>query len=297
MTAPTPAGEGLHLPDLPPHPEPVSPVAMLWIGPHGASVPYLQECWRYRDVVWFLARRDLVVRYRSTIIGLGWVWLRPVISVLAFTMVFGRIAKLPSGHMPYPLLVLLGMVPWQFFAAVVNESGISLANNPNLITKVWLPRILLPLSTVLPNACDAAVNALLIIATMVYYHVMPSWTLVLAPLVLLPHLMLAIGAGLFCSALMVRYRDVKNLIPVVLQFGLICSPVAFSLRALSGPWARLLWLNPISAPIEWLRWCVLPSTAHPSWHATLWSLVLCTLTLVLGHAYFRHCEERFADDL
>ncbi len=269
----------------------------LRISAAGADAPYLTECWRFRTVVWFLARRDVVIRYRMTAIGLAWVWLKPLLAAAVFTLVFSRIAHMPSGGMPYPLLVLIGMVPWQYFASVVHESSISLANNPQLITKIWLPRILLPLATMVSNAVDLPVNAALVAIAMAYYRVLPSWHALAAPLALLPVIMMAAGCGLWSSALMVKYRDFRNIIPMALQFGLICSPAAFSLGAAPSGWADWLWLNPLAAPIEWLRWCVFPALHHPSAAHSALSLALCAGIMASGYGYFRRNEGRFADDI
>jgi lipopolysaccharide transport system permease protein len=267
------------------------------IGPAGSTESYLRECWRFRGVVWFLARRDLMIRYRMTLLGIAWVWFRPLLAAAIFTIIFSHIAHLPPAGAPYPLLVLIGMLPWQFFASVVNESSISLANNPNLITKVWLPRILIPLSTIVLNSVDLLVNAILVAAMMTWYHVVLSIHILALPLALIPLAATSIGCGLLCSALMVKFRDVKNVIPVLLQFGLICSPISFTLRAAPPDWARWLWLNPLSTPIELLRWCLLPGMPAPPPLQALISAGLSMVILVIGYAYFRRNEGSLADVL
>jgi lipopolysaccharide transport system permease protein len=261
----------------------------------GASDHYLAECWRHRDIIRFLARRDLVIRYRRTLIGLGWVLLKPILAMLVFTVVFGRIAHLPSFGIPYPLLVLTGMMPWQFFASVVNEASISLANNPSLVTKVWLPRLLLPCAPVVLNVADAFVNGALLIALLAWYHIMPSFHILFAPVSFLPVIMISLGVGMLASTWMVIYHDIKNVIPIALQFGLLSSPVAFTLSAAPPEWATWMWLNPLAMPIECFRWSIIPGASLPSLMHMLIGIAEAFGLFFVGYAYFRHHEGRLAD--
>jgi len=266
-------------------------------GPHGSSEGWLRECYNYRTVVRFLARRDLIIRYRHTAIGIGWVICKPVLAMAIFTIVFGRIAHMPAHGVPYPVLVLTGMIPWQFFSSVVNDCSISLANNLNLVTKVWLPRILLPSSTVILNLTDAMINVLLLLCLLAWYHVAPSVHMLLLPLVFLPVVLISLGCGLFCSTMMVLFQDVKNIIPVALQFGLLASPVAYTLAGAPNAWSQLLWLNPLAPCIEWVRWSVLNGMAAPSLERSLIALTEGVLIFLFGVWFFRNQDARLADAL
>ena len=267
------------------------------IRPDSRAGDYLAECWRKRLVLRFFIRRDLVVRYRQTALGVGWVLIKPLLAMAIFTVVFNRIAGLPSGGVPYPLLVLTGMLPWQFLASVTGEAANSIVNNPSLVTKVYFPRLLMPASALVLNAVDLGVGLLFLVAVMTWYGVAPAPT---APLAFIPLLAVAaasFGLGLLLAALMVRYRDVRNIIPVALQFGLLASPVAFSAMAAPEPWRTLIWLNPLAGPLESLRWCLLPGYPQPPLASVIAGHAGCVLLLVVGYLLFRRWEHRFADVL
>jgi len=261
----------------------------------GASENPLSACWRHRDLLWFFARRDLVVRYRQTLLGVGWVLLRPLLAMGVFGFLFGTVAKLDSHGLPYPLIVLVGMLPWQFFASVLSEGANSVAGNPALVTKIYFPRLLMPASGLVLNTVDLGVNCLFLAGVMVWYGIAPPWQVVFAPLALVLMAMAALGAALWLSALTVRYRDFRALVPVLLQFGILTTPVAFTVAALPGEWRWWAWLNPLAWPVEWLRWCVLPGTVMPGPKAMLLSVAGCSLLLFSGYWFFRRAEARFAD--
>lgn len=265
------------------------------ITPSGSAGSYLADCWRRRELLWFFARRDLVVRYRQTLLGVAWVLLRPVLAMGVFGFLFGTVAKLDSHGLPYPLLVLVGMLPWQFFASVLSEGAGSVANNPSLVTKVWFPRLLMPASSLVLNAVDLAVNLAFLAAVMAWYGIVPSWHLVFAPLSFLLMAMCALGAALWLAALAVRYRDFRAFVPIILQFGILVTPVAFAVAALPNEWRWWAWLNPLAGPVEWLRWCVLPGTVMPGPKAMALSAAGALLLLISGYAFFRRAEARFAD--
>lgn len=257
--------------------------------------------WDYRELLWFLARRDLVVRYRQTMAGLSWLLFRPAMQVLMFTVVFGTIARLPDGGVPYPVLAMSGVVTWGFFHAIVNQATIALANNQPLITKVHFPRILLPLGTVLPNLIDLVIALAALTALMWWYGVVPSWRVCLLPIPIALTAMIALGIGLWTSAGSVRYRDLRQLVPFLLQVLMIFSPVGYgsatAVDRLGELGAAFYQANPLVAPIDLFRWCVLPTGYGPAQTLTglLASLGAGLAILIGGQWYFRHAERTFAD--
>ncbi len=270
-------------------------VRVTTITPTGTADSYLADCWRRRELLWFFARRDLVVRYRQTLLGVAWVLIRPVLAMGVFGFLFGTVARLDSHGLPYPLLVLVGMLPWQFFASVLSEGAGSVAGNPALVTKVWFPRLLMPASGLLLNSADLLVNLGFLALVMGWYGIAPPWQAVFAPLSFLLIAMCALGAALWFSALTVRYRDVRALVPVLLQFGILATPVAFTIAALPNEWRWWAWLNPLAGPVEWLRWCLLPGTVMPGPKAMALSIAGATALLISGYWFFRRAESRFAD--
>lgn len=261
----------------------------------GTGVPYLAECWQHRELLWFFARRDLVLRYRQTALGVLWVVLRPILAMGIFGFLFGTVARLESHGLPYPLLVLVGMLPWQFFASVLAEGAGVVASNPALVTKVYFPRLLMPTSGLLLNSVDLGVNAMLLAGVMWWYGIAPPWQVVLAPVALILIAASALGAALWLSALTVRYRDFRSLVPIILQFGILITPVAWTVQALPGEWRWWAWLNPLAGPIELLRWCILPDVTGPGPKALALSCSGAVILLLSGYLFFRRAESRFAD--
>jgi lipopolysaccharide transport system permease protein len=256
---------------------------------------YLATAWQFRELLWFFARRDFLVRYRQTVVGIGWVVVRPLLAMGVFTVLFGMVAKLPSHGLPYPLIVLVGMLPWQYLSAVWTEGVLSVAGNNTLVTKTYFPRILMPLSSGLLNAADLAVNLLFLAAVMAWYQVLPPWQVVLMPIPLLWVMAVAMGGALWFAALMVFYRDVRVVVPVLIQFGLLATPVAWCVSALPAELKWWAWLNPLAGPIELLRWCVLPGMVAPGPKALLLSGTVSVLIVWSGYGFFRRSEARFAD--
>ncbi|MFM2090441.1 MAG: hypothetical protein RLZZ127_930 [Planctomycetota bacterium] len=255
---------------------------------------YLSDCWRQRELLWFFARRDLVVRYRQTALGVAWVLIRPILAMGVFGFLFGTVAKLDSHGIPYPLLVLVGMLPWGYFGSVLAEGSLSVAGNPAMVTKTYFPRLLMPASGLVLNTVDLVVNALFLAVVMAWYGIAPPWQVVLAPVSFLVMACSALGIALWFAALMVRYRDFRAITPLVLQFGMLISPVGFTVWALPEHLRWWSWLNPMAFPIEWLRWCVLDAPM-PGPKAMLLSLVVAAVLLVSGYWFFRRAESRFAD--
>ncbi len=266
------------------------------IAPGSDRQGYFACCWRYRELLWFFARRDLVVRYRQAFLGIAWVLLKPALATGVFTIVFGKVAGLTGLGLPYPLVVLSGMLAWNYAATCVMEGSHVMVNNPALITKIWFPRLLLPLAGMLLNLVDLAVGLGFLALVMLWYGVAPAWT---APLALLPLLVLgmaALGASLWLGALMVRFRDVRAVVPVLITYGFLFSPVAFSAHAAPPAWRSWLWANPLAAPVEAFRACLLGSPFPPTW-ACVWSVVMAITVLFTGYRFFRHWERIFADVL
>jgi len=259
---------------------------------------YWRDLWRYRDLFYFLAWRDLLVRYKQTVFGVLWAIIRPFLTMVIFVVVFSRVAGLPSDGVPYAILVLGGMLPWQFFASCLSESSNSLVSNANLITKIYFPRIILPASSVIVAMVDFAITLVMLAAVMAWYGYIPPPRIVLLPLFVVLALATAIGPGLIATAMNVKYRDFRFVIPFIVQFGLYVSPVGFKSSVIEdklGPIARMVYsLNPMVGVIDGFRWCIgADSSLHLS--ALAISLAVTTLLLWLGIRVFRGTEKSFAD--
>lgn len=260
-----------------------------------ANRNYWRDVFRYSDLFFVLARRDISVRYKQTLIGVLWAVLRPLLTMLVFTFVFGRIAELPSEGAPYALLVFSAMLPWFFFSSSVSESSSSLISNANLLSKVFFPRILVPASTVLVAAVDFLISFILLAGMMVYFGVMPSWRLLTLPLFLLIAFASSLGIGLWFSSLNVRYRDFQFVVPFLLQFGLYISPVGFVSTIIPETLAPLYALNPMVGVIDGFRWAILGDGFELRSHVLLTSIVTSTILLLSGIIFFRRFERSFAD--
>jgi lipopolysaccharide transport system permease protein len=264
------------------------------IEPGRSSRQYWRDLWRYRELLYFLAWRDVAVHYKQTLIGVAWAVLRPLATMAVFVIVFNKVAKLPSDGVPYSLLVLAGMLPWQFFAATLGESSNSLVNNANLISKVYFPRLIVPTSAVAVSFIDLLVSAPVLIGLMIYHQQPASWRLLCLPLFLLLSVVAALGAGLWLSALNVRYRDVRYVIPFLIQFGLYLSPVGFRSSLVPEDYRLLYALNPMVGVIDGFRWAILGTGSFPGGEL-LTSGIMGTLAFATGVLYFRCTERTFAD--
>jgi lipopolysaccharide transport system permease protein len=258
---------------------------------------YWRDLWRYRELLFLLAYRDIAVHYKQTVIGIAWALLRPLVTMLVFVFVFSMVARLPSGDVPYPLLVLAGMLPWQMFATALSESSNSLVNNANLVAKVYFPRLVVPLSALMVGLVDFLVCLPVLIVLMIVWEVTPTWRLAFLPLFMGLALTAACGLGLWLCALNVRYRDVRYIIPFVVQFGLYLSPVGYTSAIVPSQWRALYRINPMAGVIDGIRWSLFgpsvePPFAEPSFAI---SLVLVAAMLVGGLWYFRRTERTFAD--
>ncbi len=256
---------------------------------------YWHDLWRYRELFIFLAWRDILVRYKQTVIGLAWALLRPFLTMLVFTLVFSKLAKLPSEGVPYPILVFAALLPWQFFSNAFTEAGNSLITNANLISKVYFPRLVIPASAVIVSFADFLISGIILVGLMLWYGFMPGWRLLTLPLFIFVAFAAAMGAGLWIAALNVKYRDFRYIVPFVVQFGLYVSPVGFSSTIVPKQWRLLYSLNPMVGVIDGFRWAILGGNTQLYWPGFLLSLGLVTLLLITGIFYFRKTERGFAD--
>ncbi len=256
---------------------------------------YWQDLWRYRELLFFLSWRDVAVRYKQTAIGIAWAVIRPVATVTVFVVVFGRIAKLPSDGVPYPLLVLAGMLAWQLFSTGFTSAGDSLVGSSNLISKVYFPRLLVPMSAVAVSCVDFVVTLPLLFVLMVWYGVMPTWRLLLFPGFVLLAIASAMAVGIWLAALNVRFRDFRFITPFVVQFGVYVTPVGFSSAAVPDQYWILFALNPLTAIIEGFRWSLLGRAEGFNLLSLAVSLLATGVLLTTGIRYFRQTERTIVD--
>lgn len=256
---------------------------------------YWRDLWRYRELFYYLAWRDILVRYKQTFLGISWALIQPLLTMAIFTVVFGRLAHLPSGGAPYPILVFAALLPWQFFSRAFTESGMSLVANANLISKVYFPRLIIPAGTVIVGLVDFAISFVLLIGLMLWYGYWPG-TSILALLVLVPVAVLAsIGPGIWVAALNVRYRDFRYAVPFLVQLGLYISPVGFSSDIVPDRWRLIYSLNPMVGLIDGFRWAILGPQTKIHISSLVISLGVVTVLTLTGVWYFRRTERTFAD--
>ena len=256
---------------------------------------YWFDLWRYRELFYFLAWRDISVRYKQTVIGIGWSVIRPVLIMVVFTIVFGKLAKLPSDGVPYPILVFTAMLPWQFFSNAFTDAGNSLIGNTNMISKVYFPRLIIPTSAIIVSLVDFAISFLILIGLMFWYEFYPDWRMLTLPLFITYAFITVLGASVWIAALNVKYRDFRYIIPFVVQFGLYISPVGFSSNVVPEQWRLLYSINPMVGVIDGFRWAILGGASQFYWPGFLLSLFLVLVILVTGIVYFRKTEKTFAD--
>lgn len=262
-----------------------------------AEQQYWQDLWRYRELFYFLAWRDILVRYKQTVVGIIWALIRPLLTMVVFTVVFGKLAKLPSEGAPYPILVFAAMLPWQFFANSLSESSNSLIANANLISKVYFPRLIVPTSAVIVSFVDFLVSGMILLALMAWYNFVPDWRILTLPLFILIAFAAAIGAGLWLAALNVEYRDFRYIVPFIVQFGLYISPVGFTSKIVPEQWRLLYSLNPMVGVIDGFRWAILGGESNIYLPGFVLSVGIVALLLISGIWYFRRMERTFADTI
>lgn len=256
---------------------------------------YWRDIWRYRELFYFLAWRDILVRYKQTAIGITWALIRPFLTMVIFSVVFGSLAKLPSDGVPYPILVFSAMLPWQFFANSLSECSSSLIDNANLISKVYFPRLIVPISAVVVSFVDFLTSGIILLGLMAWYNYIPTWRILLLPVFIAIASAAAMGAGLWLASLNVKYRDFRHIVPFIIQVGLYISPVGFSSKIVPEQWRLLYSLNPMVGVIDGFRWSILGGESRLYLPGFLLSLTLVLILLVSGISYFRKMERTFAD--
>jgi lipopolysaccharide transport system permease protein len=254
----------------------------------------LAELWEYRELLYFLIWRDLKVRYRQTVIGVSWVVLQPLATTVIFAVIFGRLAGLPSEGVPYPLFIFAALLPWQMFSGAISRAAVSLVTNANLLTKVYFPRLLVPLAAVLSGLVDLSVFLVILAGMMAWYRMTPGWAVLSIPLLVVLAVLAAVAIGIWLAALNVRYRDVQQAIPFLIQIWFLASPVAYSGSLVpAGPWRVLYNLNPMTGVIQGFRWALFGKA--PPDPLALVSVAAIVVLLVAGLFYFRRLEDSFAD--
>jgi lipopolysaccharide transport system permease protein len=268
----------------------------LVIEPNKTTSDFIYELLKYRELFFFLAWRDILVRYKQTVIGIAWSVIRPLLSMIIFTVIFGRVAKLPTeGTVPYPIMVFSALIPWQYFANSMQGSSESLIRAAHIISKIYFPRIILPTSAVLVSAIDFVISLVMLCMLMILYRFIPSPYIILLPIFFIPATITALGLGYWISAISVKYRDFRQIMPFIVQFGLYVSPVGFSSSIIPERWRLLYSLNPMVGVIDGFRWCIQGTSASLYPPAFLISLIMSTIVFVSGLRFFRKTEKSFAD--
>lgn len=266
----------------------------LIIEPGRAERNYWRDLWRFRELLYFLAQRDLLVRYKQTVIGVAWALIRPALTMAIF-VAFRRMSKAPSSGLPDAILVFAALLPWQFFSTALTEASGSLIGNANLISKVYFPRLLVPAGAVVTSLVDFGITLGLLTVLMLWYRFLPGWQLLFLPLLVVLTFGLSVGAGLLLAALNVEYRDFRYIVPFIVQFGLFVSPIAFETSAVPARWRLLLSLNPMTGIIDGFRWSILQGRTAFDPATLVISIAVTSLFLGLGIWYFRRTERNFAD--
>lgn len=269
---------------------------VLIIEPGRTEKNYWADLWRYRELFLILAWRDVSVRYKQTVIGVMWAIVRPFLTMVVFTVIFGRVARLPSeGDAPYALMVFAAMLPWSLFATSLSDAANSLIGNANLISKVYFPRLIVPTATVVTALVDFLISFVILIGLMVFYRYAPDWNILYLPVFILLAMLASLGPSLWITALNVKYRDFRYIIPFLVQFGLYVSPVGFSSSVIPQRWRLLYSLNPMVGVIDGFRWCILGGASPIDWAGFAFSLAVVAFFLWLGVSQFRRMEKSFAD--
>lgn len=265
------------------------------IGPDAPAGSVLKDAWQYRHLFYFLAWRDILVRYKQTLAGVAWSVIKPLSNMAIFTLVFGRLAELPSGQMPYGVMVLAALLPWQFFTNILSSAGNSLVSNASLVSKVYFPRVIIPVAAVGVALVDFLIAFAVLVGMMLVYGVWPGMTILLLPGFMGIAILTSLGTGLFVAALNVKYRDFMHLMPFILQFGLYLSPVGYSSRIVPDGWRFIYSLNPMVGVIDGFRWVLLGETALVYWPGVFISAVLSLFIFIFGLKFFIRNERDFAD--
>jgi lipopolysaccharide transport system permease protein len=256
---------------------------------------YWKDLYRYRELFLFLSWRDVLVRYKQTVIGIIWAIIRPVLIMIVFTIIFGNIAKLPSNGIPYPILVYAAMLPWQFFSTSLTSGSMSLIGNAGMISKIYFPRLILPASAIIVNLFDFLIAFSILIVLMFYYQYFPTLKIMVLPLFLLLAIIAALGASFWFAALNVKYRDIKYIVPFIVQLGLYISPVGFNSSVIPEKWRLLYSINPMVSVIDGFRWALLGKDFDLYLPGFILSALLVLIVFLSGLWYFRKTERTFAD--
>jgi len=265
------------------------------ITPRSQSNQYWLDVWRHRELIGFLAWRDLLVRYKQTVVGVAWTVLKPLATMLVYTVVFGQIARLPSSGLPYVLIVLTGLLPWQLFSTVFTVASECLIANAHLVAKVYFPRLIIPLSSIVVCVVDHLVSFVLVAGLMFWYGIVPGWKILLLPFVTILAAFTALGVGLIAASLNAHYRDFRQLIPLALQLGVFASPVGYATGILPAKWQMVYALNPVVGIIDSFRWCILDRPELIFAPSVLFTIAFAAITLFFGVRIFRGYENTFAD--
>lgn len=260
-----------------------------------SKLHYWKDIWAYRELFYFLAWKDILVRYKQTVLGIAWSVIRPFLTMVVLTVVFGKIAKLPSGGVPYAIMVYAAMLPWQYFSTAFSDASNSLIANSNLLTKVYFPRLIIPSTAVVVSLIDFLISMVILALLMVYYQFMPGWQILFLPLFLLLATITSLGSAFYIAALNVQYRDFRYIVPFIVQFGLYVSPVGFSSSNIPEKWRLLYSLNPMVGVIDGFRWAILGGNTKIYLQGFLLSILVSFLFLYIGIKTFRKMERIFAD--
>jgi len=274
---------------------PNSPEAHIVIEPPRSWVTLdLKELWRYRELLFFLAWRDIKVRYKQTALGAAWAILQPLLTMIVFSVIFGQLAKLPSDGIPYPVFTYTALLPWQLFSFSLGNSSNSLISSQNLISKVYFPRLIIPLASVLGGVVDFLIAFVVLLGLIAYYRIVPTLAIVYLPLFVLLALISALAVGTWLSALSVQYRDVRYIVPFLTQFWMYATPIAYASSLIPEKWRVLYGLNPMTGVVEGFRWALLGNTMNNG--SMIWiSAIVVSIMFISGLFYFRRMEDRFAD--
>ena len=256
---------------------------------------YWRDLWKYRELFYFLAWRDIISRYKQTVLGVLWSVIRPIFTMIVFTIIFGKLANLPSGNVPYPILVFVAMLPWQLFTNSLSQSSESLLANAGMVSKVYFPRMIIPASSIIVAFIDFFISFIILGVIMAWYRFIPSWKIIFIPLFLLMTFLIAFGLGLILSALNVKYRDFRQVVPFIVSVGLYVSPVGFSSDVIPQKWKLLYSINPMVGIIDGFRWCIIGQEMNIYKPGFIISIILTFLILIIGIIYFRKTEKTFAD--
>jgi lipopolysaccharide transport system permease protein len=269
---------------------------LIVLEPGRADRHYWRDLWAYRELFLILAWRDIAVRYKQTVIGVGWAIIRPFLTMVVFAVIFGTVAKMPSeGSAPYPIMVFAGLLPWFLYSTILSEASGSILGSANLISKVYFPRIIIPTSSALVAGVEFLINLGMLFVLMIWYGFAPNWRMALLPIFFFMAIIASLGPSLFIAALNVKYRDFRYVIPFILQFGLYVSPVGFSSSVIPDRWRLIYNINPLVGVIDGVRWCILRGETALNVPGLIVSTVVIFVTLWIGIRYFRETERNFAD--